>query len=83
MPDIFKSQLDYIFFIYGAAFLLLIPLCLFLRGRMDRKLAWAWLGWFGATHGLNEWLDLLALSLGSSLGFDLARLGLLAFSFLP
>ena len=81
MPDIFKSQLDYIFFIYGAAFLLLIPLCLFLRGRMDRKLAWAWLGWFGATHGLNEWLDLLALSLGSSLGFDLARLGLLAFSF--
>ena len=81
MSEIFKSQLDYIFFIYGAAFLLLIPLCLFLRGRMDRKIAWAWLGWFGATHGLNEWLDLLALSLGSSLGFDLARLGLLAFSF--
>jgi len=81
MSNFFESQLDYIFFIYGAAFLLLIPLCIFLRERMNRKIAWAWLGWFGAAHGLNEWLDLLALSLGSSPGFDLGRLCLLALSF--
>ena len=81
MSDFFKSQLDYIYFFSGAAFLLLIPICLFLRGRMHRQMAWTWLGWFGATHGVNEWLDLLALSLGSGLGFDLARLVLLAISF--
>ena len=64
MSEFFKSQIDYIFFFYGAAFLLLIPICLFLRGRMNRQMAWTWLAWFGATHGVNEWLDLLALSLG-------------------
>jgi hypothetical protein len=64
MSEFFKSQLDYIFFFYGTAFLLLIPICLFLRGRMNRQMAWTWLAWFGATHGVNEWLDLLALSLG-------------------
>lgn len=81
MSDFLNSQLDYIYFFYGAAFLLLIPICLFLRGRMNRQMAWTWLGWFGATHGVNEWLDLLALSLGSGPGFDLARLGILAASF--
>ena len=58
MADFLKSQLDYIFFVYGAAFFLLIPLCLFLNQRpICGRLAWVWLGWFGATHGANEWLD--------------------------
>ena len=33
MSDFFKSQIDYIFFFYGAAFFLLVPICLFLRQR--------------------------------------------------
>ena len=83
MADILKSQLDYIFFVYGAAFFLLIPLCLFLRQRPHCcRLAWGWLGWFGATHGVNEWLDLLALSLGNGSLFALARVGVLIVSFI-
>lgn len=81
MSEFLKSQLDYIFFFYGAAFLLLVPICLLLRRRPCQQLAWIWLGWFGASHGANEWLDLLALSWGSTLVFDFARLGLLAISF--
>lgn len=82
MADFLKSQLDYIFFVYGAAFFLLIPLCLFLRQRPNCcRLAWGWLGWFGATHGANEWLDLLALSLDANPLFNLARLGVLIVSF--
>ena len=83
MADFLKSQLDYIFFVYGAAFFLLIPLCIFLRQRPNCcRLAWVWLGWFGATHGANEWLDLLALNLDPNPPFHLARLGILIVSFL-
>lgn len=81
MSAFLQSQLDYIFFFYGLAFLLLVPICLFLRRRPYPQLAWSWLVWFGAAHGENEWLDLLALSLGSSFVFDFARLGLLIISF--
>lgn len=82
MGDFLKSQLDYIFFFYGLAFLLLIPICVFLRRRSYSHLAWLWLGWFAATHSANEWLDLLALNFGSGTVFDLARLVLLIISFL-
>ncbi len=83
MADFLKSQLDYISFVYGAAFFLLIPLCLFLRQRPNCcRLPWGWLGWFGATHGANEWLDLLALSLDANPLFNLARVCLLIVSFL-
>ena len=80
MAELLKSQLDYIFFFYGSAFLLLIPICLFLRRRSCRKLLWIWLGWFGALHGANELLDLLALSLETGPAFDYVRLGVLAMS---
>ena len=82
MAEFLKSQLDYIFFFYGAAFFLLIPLCLFLKQRPNCcRLAWGWLGWFGAIHGANEWFDLLALSLDPNPLFNLVRVGLLIVSF--
>ena len=81
MGEFLRSQLDYIFFFYGSAFLLLIPICLFLRRRSYRKLPWIWLLWFGALHGANEWLDLLALSLEPGPAIDYARLGVLSMSF--
>lgn len=81
MADFLKSQLDYIFFFYGAAFLLLVPICLFLRKRSCRKLPWIWLAWFGAIHGVYEWLTLLALSLEPGPVFDFVRLGVLIMSF--
>ena len=75
MAEFLTSQLDYIFFFYGTAFLLLIPICLFLRRRSCRHLPWIWLGWFGAIHGVNEYLTLLALSLEPGPVFAFVRLG--------
>ena len=81
MAEFLKSQLDYIYFFYGSAFLLLFPICLFLRRRSYRKLPWIWLGWFGALHGTNEGLDLFAMSLEPGPAFDYVRLGVLVMSF--
>ena len=81
MAEFLKSQLDYVFFLYGLAFLLLIPISVFLRRRAYGLLSWFWLGWFAATHSANEWLDLLALNFGSGTLFDIARLFLLIISF--
>jgi PAS domain S-box-containing protein len=82
MAEFLKSQLDYIYFFYGMSFFLLVPICLFLRRRPYISLPWLWLAWFGATHGANEWLDLLALGLGSGPVFGSFRAGLLIISFL-
>jgi PAS domain S-box-containing protein len=81
MAEFLKSQIDYILFFYGTAFLLLIPICLFLRRRSYRKLPWIWLGWFGAIHGVNEYMTLLALSLETGPVFQLVRLVVLITSF--
>lgn len=82
IADFLKTQLDYIYFFYGAAFFLLIPICLFLRRRTYYKLPWMWLLWFGAFHGTNEWLDLVALNLETDTVFNFVRLGVLIISFL-
>jgi PAS domain S-box-containing protein len=81
MAEFLQSQLDYILFFYGLAFLLLVPICLFLKRRSYRNLPWIWLVWFGALHGVNEWLELLALSVGPVPAFDYVRLGVLIMSF--
>ncbi|MHB9072995.1 MAG: PAS domain S-box protein [Desulfobaccales bacterium] len=81
MADFFRSQVDYIFFFYGFSFILLVPLCHFLNRRPQRRLPWMWLGLFGVTHGLSEWLDLLALGLPSSFLLNMARVGLMIVSF--
>jgi PAS domain S-box-containing protein len=81
MAEFLQSQLDYIYFFYGSAFLLLIPISLFLGRRSYCKLPWIWLGWFGALHGVNEGLDLLALILEPDPAFDYVRLGVLVISF--
>ncbi|MCG6535012.1 MAG: ATP-binding protein, partial [Syntrophales bacterium LBB04] len=47
-----------------------------------RGLPWEFLGGFGITHGLNEWLDLIALSIGDSDAFRAVRLMMLIVSFL-
>ena len=81
----FMGQMDYIFFLYGLSFILLVSICQFLNRRSAQRLAWGWLGIFGALHGLNEWLDLLAFSLGwgSDPALNLVRLLLLVSSFIP
>jgi diguanylate cyclase (GGDEF)-like protein/PAS domain S-box-containing protein len=76
------QQLDLVFFIYGLAFLLLAGVCAGLWGQEREVLPWKWLALFGLIHGINEWLDLLALSAGDGRALAAVRLMTLAGSFL-
>lgn len=82
MELFFKSQMDYIFFIYGMSFFILAATCLLLINTQEKRLPWFWLGLFGFVHAINEWLDLWALSIGDTSFFRLARLAVLALSFI-
>lgn len=81
-PDFFQRQMDYIFFVYGFAFAVLAAVCVLLQQRKTLGLPWIWLGLFAATHGLNEWMEMVAFSLGDSRAFSIIRIASLAFSFL-
>lgn len=82
MRETIALQLDYIFFLYGLSFIL-IAVVTFALHRIDRnRLPWFWLVFFGLIHGFNEWLDMLALSLGDHPIFSVSRLFVLAVSFL-
>lgn len=82
VTDFFQQQLDYIFFFYGLAFILLAAVCIPMYRSGNRRLPWIWLGFFGLAHGIGEWLDLTAISIGDSLPFKILRLSLLAASFI-
>ena len=58
--DFFKGQMDFLLFFYGLAFILLVATCQVLKRRSRPSLPWKWLAAFGATHGVHEWLILLA-----------------------
>ncbi|HXU94009.1 MAG TPA: diguanylate cyclase [Gallionella sp.] len=76
-----KSQMDYIFFVYGLAFMVLGVVC-FTRQRSPQEvLPWLFMGLFGFAHGLNEWLDLFALTAGDTPLFYSMRLVVMAASF--
>jgi diguanylate cyclase (GGDEF)-like protein len=62
MRDFFLSQMDYVFFLYGLAFLLLGAACLTVRSVAFPRLPWGWLASFAFVHGASEWLDLILLS---------------------
>ena len=77
------DQMDCIFFVHGFAFLLLAALLVRRRELDATRLPWSWLAWFVLLHGVNEWLDLLAVSLGDSPEFRALRLVVMAASFVP
>ncbi|MCX7018760.1 MAG: response regulator [Candidatus Sumerlaeota bacterium] len=81
MTGLFDSQMDYIFFCYGLAFVLLASVCSSLVHWRGQRLPWLMLGLFGALHGINEWLDMLAISLGDSPFFGWVRLAMMMLSF--
>ncbi|MHB8886840.1 MAG: sensor domain-containing diguanylate cyclase [Methylovirgula sp.] len=82
MTAFIVSQLDFIFFFYGLAFILLGVTC-FGLARADRiSEPWAVLGLFGFVHGASEWLDLTALVIGDSPTFAGIRLAVMTGSFL-
>ena len=81
MREFFLAQMDYIFFIYGLAFILLFSSCFSLQKQHKTQLPWNWLGAFGLIHGINEWLDMLALSLGDNDPFKWVRIVVMGVSF--
>lgn len=82
MSEFFLGRMDYIFFVYGLAFMLLFAVCVSLPKRHATHIPWNFLGLFGLIHGVNEWLDMLALSLGDSDPFRWGRIAILAASFI-
>lgn len=58
----FDTQIDYIFFIYGLAFMVLGIAAAILHLRKTSPIPWIWLALFGFLHGINEWIDLLKLA---------------------
>ncbi|PZA13374.1 sensor domain-containing diguanylate cyclase [Rhodopseudomonas palustris] len=83
MARYLESQLDFIFFFYGLAFMLLGVLCLAFARRLDddhRPLI-RLTGLFGCVHGASEWLDMIALIAGDASEFLLARAVLMTASF--
>jgi len=74
--------MDYLFFVYGLAFILLAVTAQALARSREGGMPWRWLALFGCLHGLNEWCDMLAMDVGDVPFFALGRVLLLAVSFL-
>jgi diguanylate cyclase (GGDEF)-like protein len=77
-----SDQLDFIFFFYGMAFILLAATCWTAARGQDDSDAWTVLGAFALAHGMGEWLDLTALIVGDAPTFALGRMALATLSFM-
>ena len=75
------QQMDYIFFVYGLAFILLGVVCFATHYRKTTTFPLRWLGLFGFSHGINEWLDMLVISQGDGIMFSALRLLMMGVSF--
>lgn len=82
MASFLSDQLDFIFFFYGLAFILLGATCSTVAKSRSGSQHWAMLAGFGFIHGIAEWLDLTALIVGDSPAFSIARTAVMAISFM-
>jgi diguanylate cyclase (GGDEF)-like protein len=82
MASFFSTQLDFIYFFYGFAFVLLGAVCFGGSTGGARETSWAWLGLFGYSHGVLEWMELFALVVGDDAGFAILRIAFVLGSFL-
>jgi diguanylate cyclase (GGDEF)-like protein len=82
MATFLRDQLDFIFFFYGLAFILLGATCSAVAKSRDTSHHWAMLAGFGFVHGIAEWLDLTALIVGDNPAFVAGRTVVMAASFL-
>ena len=76
-----SSQLDYILFVHGLAFIIVAIICQSLARQNRDRLPFSLLALFGALKGADELLEMLALSLPDPFLFRVVRLTLLAGSF--
>ena len=75
------DQIDFIYFVYGIAFLLMAVVCASLH-KQESLLPWKLLALFGLTHGIHEWMEMLPMGMGDSTVFAMARLALMSVSFI-
>ena len=80
--DFLLRQMDFIYFVYGFAFIILAAVCAMLQQHNTFRLPWIWFGLFGLVHGVNEWLEMAAISLSDSKPFAIARVAIMGISFL-
>jgi diguanylate cyclase (GGDEF)-like protein len=81
MATFLSTQLDFILFFYGLAFILLGTTSFSISRKRERVEPWAVLGLFAYAHGVGEWLDLSALVVGDIPAFAMARTALMTGSF--
>ncbi|MGP9810190.1 diguanylate cyclase [Rhodopseudomonas sp. NSM] len=82
MASYLESQLDFIYFFYGLAFILLGALGLAIaQGLPGRFRNVRLIGLFGCLHGATEWMDMAALTAGNSDEFAVFRAAAMTLSF--
>lgn len=81
MTPFLNAQLDFIYFLYGLAFILLAVVSFAISGLAGRSRSFSLLGSFALVHGCSEWLDLIALLAGDAPAFALLRTLVMAASF--
>jgi len=82
MASFFEAQLDFVYFFYGMAFILLGTVSFAIaRGPRAKLSGVQALGIFGVIHGVGEWLDLAALMIGDTKHFAILRSMVMAGSF--
>jgi hypothetical protein len=79
-----QQHLAIVFYFYGLAFLTM-GMAIWLQPKQEclheiSEIIWL-LGGFGVAHGINEWMDLYALTSGSSPVFDKIRWAMLTISY--
>jgi hypothetical protein len=77
----FQQHLDYVFFVYGLAFILVAAICAVIPRESARGAPWIWLVLFGLTHGFTEWLEILVINLQDTPAFSTVRFAVMALSF--
>jgi len=81
MAVFLEAQLDFIFFFYGLAFILLGTVSFAIARIRGHESFWTALGLFAFLHGVSEWLDLTALIIGDTPLFTAARILVMTGSF--
>ena len=76
-----QRQLDFIFLVYGLAFVLLAANALSLRRQQARGLPWGWFALSGLAHAAEEWMEMYALGLGGGTATTATGIALHAASF--
>lgn len=77
-----EGQIDYIYFCYGLAFIILAAVCATLRKQERERFPWGLMGLFGLFHGLYEWMEMIGLAIGDPPLFRTVRLLFMTASFL-